>query len=147
MHVFFRFVLYVTVLVGGVVGVAYAQPAWLEDLGLDFWCLPELRQALVESQDRAEELDSTWEKMTEAHALKEETLNQLIAQKISLTEAAGQIMDASESLHLDLAIEVCQIKGENQDWTSKRLGTETVQAKLVRARLEEELEDFLASKE
>jgi hypothetical protein len=82
-------------------GCTALQPAFLADLGLDFWSLPELWGRLHDEEVRLAELTRTQQCVCSRHAVKDEATQDLIAGRLTLAEAVERFEQASgESLPL-----------------------------------------------
>ena len=67
----------------------HTRPAWLADMHLDVWSLPELWEKLEVENGRAAALDATLESIQERVRRKNEATQQLIAGKRSLLQTAA----------------------------------------------------------
>ncbi len=81
------------------VGCCTLQPAWLADLGLDVWSLPELLSQLRREEQRLADLSRLDEHLQEVVERKEAATQELIAGRMTLTAATEQFrLAASDSL-------------------------------------------------
>jgi hypothetical protein len=74
-------------------GVVCAQPAWLADLGLDFWRLSEYGQELERQRLRGERLSVDLKLALERLEVKDRITRRLVAGQHTLVEAAQLIRD------------------------------------------------------
>jgi hypothetical protein len=71
-------------------GVSVARPSWPADLGVDFWNVPALNARLKRHHKVAVELERQDETVMRRIAVKEAIVADLIAERVSLVEAAAQ---------------------------------------------------------
>jgi hypothetical protein len=80
--------------IAGVVGLALAgmssaHPTWPTDVGIDFWNVPALKERLVQDRRLADELTTEDTRVMRRIAAKETIIEDLIAGRINLLEAAA----------------------------------------------------------
>jgi hypothetical protein len=81
-------------LVGSVsVGLCCLKPAWAEAVGLDLWNLPSTTAAIEAETARSDDLDAQQAEVLERLAVKHEIAEQLLAGRLSLSEAAARFRD------------------------------------------------------
>jgi len=151
-ELFLRFSVSVVLLIALAGGLAYAQPAWLADLGLDFWNLPALERALAHEHQRQEKLKQESEQLQEKAQRRSEVIQELVAERISLAEAAARIRDLCEPFYLEQALSALEIPGRTENerlcrlaiyWAGAILRDSPAQAARVQARLEGQLGEEL----
>jgi len=74
-------------------GVVYAQPAWLADLGLDFWMLSEYSRELERQHLRGTKLTRQLNYALERMLAKKRIVRDLIDGRSTLLEAAVRLRD------------------------------------------------------
>ena len=80
-----------TVVLGLVLaGASYSHPSWSEQLGLDFWSVPSLRDTIARHQRQHAQLDAEDQVVLERIAVKQSIIGELVAGRVGLTEAAAR---------------------------------------------------------
>ncbi len=114
MDLFLRFTLTVTLLVGTIFGLGFAQPTWLEALGLDFWRFAEYQQILEDERQRSRDLEATRVELISRAKRKQSIIRNLIQGNISLETAQEGIRKYTEEVYLERGIQLLKISGENR---------------------------------
>jgi hypothetical protein len=70
-------------------GVSSARSHWPTQLGLDFWNVPSLKERMVHDRQIADQLASQDKQVMRRIAVKETIINDLVAGRIGLLEAAA----------------------------------------------------------
>lgn len=74
-----------------------AYPALAQDLGVEFWDAPDWRTRLAESERRHCELERAGDVVVRRTALRNETVNDLIAGRIRIDEAVRRFVELNNS--------------------------------------------------
>lgn len=140
-----------TVLVGLTVGIAYCQPGWLADLGMDVWKLPEMNQLLNKETNRGEKLDQELTRFQDLSKQKNQLIQDLANGNISLAEAITTLNQMDDGDTLELALSVLDIQQSQTNggigrllifWVQDYLKDQPDRAEAVFTRLDEELEEL-----
>jgi hypothetical protein len=91
-------------LTAGVIGltlavVSAARPSWAADLGLDFWSVPALQERIARDQQIASKLAARDEQTLRRIAVKETIIEDLLAKRITLLEAAAEFRALNAGKH------------------------------------------------
>jgi hypothetical protein len=70
-------------------GLAQTRPAWMHDLGMDWWELPELYRGIDTERERRQEIDAYGEVVLARYQAKVAVLDELIAGRLALAKAAA----------------------------------------------------------
>jgi hypothetical protein len=70
-------------------GISSAHPTWPTDLGVDFWNVPALKERLVSDRQLADQLATADRHVMRRIAAKETIIDDLVAGRIGLLEAAA----------------------------------------------------------
>lgn len=152
MESFVRIVLCLTVVAALTVGVAYAQPTWAVDLGLDFWNVLELDRNLAKSEHFGEWLDEKRHDMLERAEQKSKVVAQLIQRKITLAEATAQVLRICDDETLQIGCKGLSIAAKTRQeracrlllyWADENLIDQPKQAAAVHAQLEKEMQQVV----
>lgn len=156
MEVFVRFTLFVTILTGTFIGIGYTQPAWLADLGLDFWNLPDMQKALAESSQLSEELDQIRAYRAESTRIKDDVVKRVINSELTLAAGADAILAQCDHQSLEQGFESLEIEGRSEKecvckllviWAERQLESHPEKLATVRGQLTEQLTQILIESE
>lgn len=152
MTIFIRTSLILVLLLGLTVGLVYAQPAWVAELGLDFWIIPEMEKKLSQETERSDALDIQQHKLSEVIARKAQILHELVSEKITLYQAAAEIQQLTPVEHLEMAATEMKLIGKSPEeqlfrivisWAQKIQNGSPQEATSLGNRLEKEMEQQL----
>jgi hypothetical protein len=82
-----------------VAGISSARPSWAADLGLDFWNVPALKARLAEDHQLASKLSDRDDKVMRRIAVKETIIEDLVAGRIGLLDAAAEFRALNAGRH------------------------------------------------
>jgi hypothetical protein len=142
-----------TLLAGLVVGVGYAQPKWLAALGMDFWNLPALEDALAKNRQMSEHLDEVTQDAQHRAAQKNVIVERLVNEQLTLAEATAQILQVCDDHLLKVGCEILELEGKTHEesvcrlvvfWATIDMPPDSEQGAKLKARLETELQDYIA---
>ncbi len=146
MNLLVRFGATLVLLVGLVVGLACARPAWLAFVGVDLRDLPTLEREL----ERDQKLDRLRDESRAKARLKNAILRDLIAGRIRLLPATAQIVAACDLPRIRLVMDSLDIAGRTENerlcrlvmfWTQALLDDSPRDAARVHERLRYQLEE------
>src|SRR4029077_6523787 len=88
----------------GLAGMGQAVPDWAEDAGFDFWNLPQINRQLEEQARRSEDLDARLESMLSRIELRQQIIDELLAEQITLSQAAAQFRDLTRAVPMYVSL-------------------------------------------
>jgi hypothetical protein len=97
----------VALALGVLTAAAALNPAWMTELGLDVWNLPELQWDLEAKRQRGAELQRESELVQQRIAAKYEIIEELAARKATLREAVARFRE------LDARYPACRYPGKH----------------------------------
>jgi hypothetical protein len=156
MGLFLRITGVFIVLVGLLAGVSLARPAWMEDMGMDFWNLPGVSKSLVQEQSRKSQLDQSAQRVSAEAQTKDTIVRDLIDERIDLTEAVNQLYHCATLNDIRDGIAGMELPGATEDermarmlifWVGEELREEPERAARVIRRLEGQLRDQIQEPE
>ncbi len=146
---FLRITSTITLLIGFLASASLAKSEFLEELGLDFLRLPEFEKKLVEQRQISEQWDKEIESARENYRIKEQVLQQVMDQELSLVDGAGRINQLSSPQKMKKALKDFSIDGKTVQekhcrlvvfWINKKLTLHPREdAQEIRLQLEREL--------
>lgn len=149
MSLFLRITVTITAMIALVAGVAFARPAWMKDMGIDFWSLPEL-ETLIQQQNRlSTNLDEKRLQLQEIYDQKDLVVEKLIERKMTLAEATRRIREVSGPEFLEESCEILELAHSTEEegfqnlvlyWVEQRLLDNPGAYRQVRIRLEMEIQ-------
>lgn len=97
-----RPIVLVVAIVSGLAGVGYARPDLATNLGLDFWSVSELQESLDCELRLHRELEAKDVEVLRRIDIKEEIVRDLVANRLTLTEAAAhfKLLNAHQNAYL-----------------------------------------------
>lgn len=147
-----RCCLCLALLVGLTVGLVYAQPAWIADLGLDFWSIPEMEKKLAQENQRRDDLEVQEKKLFGAITRKREILQDLVLEKMPLYQAAAEIQELTPPEYLAMAAMEMNLEDKSLEeqlfrvvisWAQKQQNGNPQETRALLNRLETELRQAL----
>jgi hypothetical protein len=70
-------------------GLAQTRPAWMHDLGMDWWGLPELYRVIDSERERKQQIDAYGDVVQARYRAKQAVLEELLAGRMALVKAAA----------------------------------------------------------
>lgn len=151
-----RIILCLLVFLGLSLGLSYSQPQLLVFLGLDYWELAALEKKLALESQRGECLNLHLEKFNEVAGQKDEILQALIENRITLDQASRKLKDLTPPEYLEVVINNLNLQEKSPQescyrvtlfWVEQKLIKNPFQSKVVLSRLEKEIKLLLYAKE
>jgi hypothetical protein len=144
---FLRFTLTMTTLIAVTVGLAFARPAWMEDMGMDFWNLAECEKLIHKEKELSNKLDNQRLQTLAINERKNQILQETIDGKRTLADAVRRIEEISGEEFMEEACRILEIEHSTQSgrfhnliwyWIEKRMNDDPTIHRQVRVRLEME---------
>ncbi|MFL5342971.1 MAG: hypothetical protein ACJ8F7_22800 [Gemmataceae bacterium] len=103
----FRCTLAIALLLAGASGVSYAVPEWPEDLGVDFWNMPQLNRQIDQCRRQRQEIETSAAETLRRIERKGAVVRDLIDGRLTFVEAATRFRDLNaNSAHYQIAIQL-----------------------------------------
>jgi hypothetical protein len=143
-----RIALMLTAMIALAIGLAYAQPAWMKEMGIDYWNLPELRALIHQHKELSTKLDEKRLIVLEVNEQKDVVVDKVIQRKMTLAEAVRRIQDVSGPEYLEEACRILEIDHSTREdrfqslvrfWIEKRLSDDPATYRQVLIRLDMEM--------